>query len=44
MKGSQPGEFEERVLLTIAFRYDEAYRVAVMEELSRRAAFGGGQA
>ena len=36
MKGTQLGEFEELVLLTIAFLYDEAYRVAVMEELSRR--------
>jgi DNA-binding PadR family transcriptional regulator len=36
MKGSQLGEFEELVLLTIAFLYDEAYSVVVMEELSRR--------
>jgi DNA-binding PadR family transcriptional regulator len=36
MKGTQLGEFEELVLLTVAFRYDEAYSVAVMEELSRR--------
>ena len=37
MKGTQLGEFEELVLLTIAFLYDEAYSVAVVEELSRRA-------
>ncbi len=37
MKGTQLGEFEELVLLTVAFLYDEAYSVAVMEELSRRA-------
>ena len=36
MKGTQLGEFEELVLLTIAYLYDEAYSVAVMEELSRR--------
>jgi DNA-binding PadR family transcriptional regulator len=36
MKGTQLGEFEELVLLTVAFLYDEAYSVAVMEELSRR--------
>ncbi len=36
MKGTQFGEFEELVLLTIAFLYDEAYSVAVVEELSRR--------
>ena len=35
MKVTQLGEFEELVLLTIAFLYDEAYSVAVMEELSR---------
>ncbi len=37
MKGTQLGEFEELVLLTVAFLYDEAYSVAVMEALSRRA-------
>jgi DNA-binding PadR family transcriptional regulator len=36
MKGTQLGEFEELVLLAIAFLYDEAYSVAVVEELSRR--------
>lgn len=36
MKGSQLGEFEEIVLLTIALLYDDAYSVAVMEELGQR--------
>lgn len=36
MKGSQLGEFEEIVLLTIAMLYDDAYSVGVMEELGRR--------
>ncbi len=36
MKGTQLGEFEELVLLTIAFLYDEAYSVGVVQELSRR--------
>jgi len=36
MKGTQLGEFEELVLLTIALLYDDAYSVAVMEELSHR--------
>ncbi|GAB4031169.1 PadR family transcriptional regulator [Spirosoma gilvum] len=36
MKGSQLGEFEEIILLTIALLYDDAYSVAVMEELSNR--------
>lgn len=36
MKGTQLGEFEEIVLLTIALCYDEAYSMAVMEELSQR--------
>lgn len=36
MKGTQLGEFEELVLLTVAFLYKEAYSVAVMAELSRR--------
>lgn len=36
MKGTQLGEFEELVLLTIALLYDDAYSVAVMEELSQR--------
>jgi DNA-binding PadR family transcriptional regulator len=36
MKGTQLGEFEELVLLAIAFLYDEAYSVAVVENLSNR--------
>ncbi|MBD2701597.1 helix-turn-helix transcriptional regulator [Spirosoma sp. BT702] len=36
MKGSQLGEFEEIVMLTIALLFDDAYSVAVMEELSQR--------
>lgn len=36
MKGTQLGEFEELVLLAIALLYDDAYSVAVVDELSRR--------
>ncbi|WP_461044468.1 PadR family transcriptional regulator [Spirosoma harenae] len=36
MKGTQLGEFEEIVLLTIARLYDDAYGVAVVDELSQR--------
>ncbi len=36
MKGTQLGEFEELVLLTIALLYNDAYSVAVVEELSQR--------
>ncbi|GAB4051499.1 PadR family transcriptional regulator [Spirosoma litoris] len=36
MKGTQLGEFEELVLLTIALLYDDAYSVAVVEELAQR--------
>ncbi|QIP11903.1 PadR family transcriptional regulator [Spirosoma aureum] len=36
MKGTQLGEFEEIVLLTIALRYDDAYSVVVVENLSQR--------
>ncbi len=36
MKGTQLGEFEEIVLLTVALLYDEAYSVAVLEEIERR--------
>lgn len=36
MKGTQLGEFEELVLLTIARLYNDAYSAAVVEELSRR--------
>lgn len=38
MKGTQLGEFEEIVLLTIALLYDDAYSVAVVEELGQRLA------
>ncbi len=36
MKGTELGEFEEIVLLTIAALYDEAYSVAVLEEIEKR--------
>ena len=36
MKGTQLGEFEEVVLLTVALLYDDAYSVAVIEELALR--------
>ncbi|GAB3895552.1 hypothetical protein GCM10028803_12210 [Larkinella knui] len=36
MKGTQLGEFEELVLLTIALLYDDAYSVAVVETLGQR--------
>lgn len=36
MKGTQLGEFEELVLLTIASLFDDAYSVAVMEDLAQR--------
>ncbi|AKD53857.1 PadR family transcriptional regulator [Spirosoma radiotolerans] len=36
MKGTQLGEFEEIILLTVALLYDDAYGVAVLEELSSR--------
>ncbi len=36
MKGTQLGEFEEIVLLAIALLYNDAYSVAVVEELSSR--------
>ena len=35
MKGTQLGEFEEIVLLTIALLYEEAYGAAVAEKLSQ---------
>ncbi|GAB4043689.1 PadR family transcriptional regulator [Spirosoma jeollabukense] len=38
MKGTQLGEFEEIVLLTIALLYDDAYGVAVVEKLSKHLA------
>lgn len=36
MKGTQLGEFEEIVLLTIAALYNDAYSVAVLVEMERR--------
>jgi DNA-binding PadR family transcriptional regulator len=36
MKGTYLGEFEELVLLTVALLYDEAYGVALLEEISGR--------
>ena len=33
MKGTQLGEFEELVLLTVGALYPEAYGVAVMDEI-----------
>jgi DNA-binding PadR family transcriptional regulator len=36
MKGSQPGELEELVLLTVASLYDSAYGVAIQEELRKK--------
>jgi PadR family transcriptional regulator, regulatory protein PadR len=36
MKGTQLGEFEEVVLLSIAMLYDDAYSVAVLEALNAR--------
>ncbi|OIN59943.1 PadR family transcriptional regulator [Arsenicibacter rosenii] len=36
MKGTQLGEFEEIVLLAIALLYDDAYSVAIVEELTNR--------
>jgi DNA-binding PadR family transcriptional regulator len=36
MKGTQLGEFEEIVLLTVAALHDDAYSVAVLEEIERR--------
>lgn len=33
MKGSNPGEFEELILLTVASLFDEAYGVAIQDEL-----------
>ncbi|HLL96934.1 MAG TPA: helix-turn-helix transcriptional regulator [Spirosoma sp.] len=36
MKGTHLGEFEEVVLLTIALLYEDAYSVAVVEELGQR--------
>lgn len=36
MKGTYLGEFEEIVLLSIALLFDDAYSVAVIEEMERR--------
>lgn len=36
MKGTYLGEFEELVLLTVAFLYDNAYGVAVQEEIAKQ--------
>jgi PadR family transcriptional regulator PadR len=36
MKGTQLGEFEEIVLLTVALLFDDAYSVAVLEEMETR--------
>jgi DNA-binding PadR family transcriptional regulator len=36
MKGTQLGEFEEIVLLAIALLHDDAYSVAIVEELCER--------
>jgi PadR family transcriptional regulator PadR len=33
MKGTNPGEFEELILLTVAKLFDEAYGVAIQDEL-----------
>ncbi|MFT6855322.1 MAG: PadR family transcriptional regulator PadR [Cyclobacteriaceae bacterium] len=37
MKGTQLGELEELVLLTVATLYDEAYGVAIMAEIESKA-------
>ncbi|WP_089679168.1 PadR family transcriptional regulator [Catalinimonas alkaloidigena] len=36
MRGSYLGEFEELVLLTVAVLYDEAYGVAISEEIEQQ--------
>lgn len=36
MRGTQLGEFEELVLLTVALLYDEAYGVAIQKEIKNR--------
>jgi len=36
MKGTQIGELEEIILLTVASLYDDAYGVAIMQEVARR--------
>lgn len=37
MKGTQLGELEELVLLTVAALYDDAYGIAIMNEIKERA-------
>lgn len=37
MKGTQLGELEELILLTVATLYDDAYGVAIMSEIELRA-------
>jgi len=37
MKGTQLGELEEIILLTVASLYDEAYGVAIMKEVANQA-------
>lgn len=36
MKGTNLGEFEELVLLTVGILYDNAYSVAIQEELNKQ--------
>ncbi|MEM7297294.1 MAG: PadR family transcriptional regulator [Bacteroidota bacterium] len=36
MKGTNLGEFEELVLLTVGILYDDAYSVAIQRELNRQ--------
>ncbi|MEQ8628345.1 helix-turn-helix transcriptional regulator [Ekhidna sp.] len=36
MKGTNLGEFEELVLLTVGILYDNAYSVAIQQELNRQ--------
>lgn len=36
MKGTNLGELEELIMLTVALLYDEAYGVAVMKEIKNR--------
>lgn len=37
MKGTQLGELEELILLTVAALYDDAYGIAIMNEITERA-------
>ncbi len=36
MKGTNLGEFEELVLLTVGILYDDAYGLAIMDEIEKR--------